>query len=87
MQNALKQLDLLSEPVSFHIDNQKTFKTVFGGVLSIISLAIVVFFLHSSFENCLNKSVVDTKSNKKYNIDPTPIVFNKNKFMFAIGIR
>ena len=48
LKNIFKKADLYANPINLTFNNAKVYKTVYGGVLTIISFLIILFWLYST---------------------------------------
>ncbi len=52
------------------MNNSIYFKTGFGGIMSIISITLVLLFFNASIGEFINKEIVYVKTDRRYSSDP-----------------
>lgn len=81
----VKRADYFGESVKLHFDNNKKFKTILGGILSISILVLIIALLVSLGQNLVNRDIPRTNSVTLFKEYPPPINLKKNYLNFAFG--
>lgn len=87
--SSIKLMDILGENINFTIDKKTTFKTVYGGILSLFLYVIYIIMFYHFGKNILNpygKSNPNISYEEKISKIPQNITFNKTHFLFGIRI-
>lgn len=84
-----RSLDLFSVTQFLRYKQDESFKTVSGGVTSLIILTIFIVLFGNTAIQTINRSIINWTSTTENLYEPTPYVLNfepGNKFLFTVGI-
>lgn len=84
---AIKKLDRFGHPITLTYDNEPAFKSVFGGVMTILSIMIIVAYLGFNVHTALTrgdyKSSFSERIRNSY-VEDTVIPITAENFDYAV---
>ncbi|EAS00224.3 transmembrane protein, putative (macronuclear) [Tetrahymena thermophila SB210] len=86
IQSGFKRIDLFGKPIGLNYKSQDKFQTVFGGIITILMIIVLCLFFQKNISQFINKEEIKVSYVQDYNSNPTNLVLDLNKFMFAIQI-
>ncbi|CAD8200047.1 unnamed protein product [Paramecium pentaurelia] len=82
----IKGLDIFGQSITLNINRQKTYTTIFGGLSSILIIAILVAFFQSNIISFFNKTAVIFSTETQFDQSPDQIIMNIQNYMVAFSI-
>ena len=85
--NLLKFIDFFGKKIEFQIEKKTRFKTVIGGVLSLLKLSLSIFLFYSLGNNMINRTDPDVVVSEIFNPHPSQTPIGKNDYFFMFGLQ
>ena len=85
--NLLKFIDFFGKKIEFRIEKKTRFKTVIGGVLSLLQLSLSIFLFFSLGNNMINRTDPDVVVSEIFNPHPSQTPIGKNDYFFMFGLQ
>ncbi|CAD8107862.1 unnamed protein product [Paramecium primaurelia] len=82
----IQQLDIFGQTITLNINKQSSYKTVFGGISSILIIAILIAFFFSNVMNFLNQTEIIFSLETKFSINPDDMILSQQNYMAAFSI-
>ncbi|CAD8121753.1 unnamed protein product [Paramecium sonneborni] len=82
----IQGLDIFGQSITFNINKQKAYTTIFGGVSSIFIIAILIAFFQSNIVSFFQKTGVIVSTETEFNPNSDQINMNIQNYMVAFSI-
>ncbi|KAL4485088.1 hypothetical protein ABPG72_014608 [Tetrahymena utriculariae] len=86
IKQVLQKCDIFGNGIGLNMNQQNTYKSKFGGFISIVVGIIIAYYFWTNFMIFINQEKMTVTSEMDYDINPSNIVLGQNSLMFAINI-
>ncbi|CAD8153086.1 unnamed protein product [Paramecium octaurelia] len=86
LNQTLRGYDNFGVPLSLNINKQQEYKSVCGGVLSVMMTVVLIYILVSGLIGVFNRDTYTIEVQQLQDMDPDLKEMNSNNFMFAIKL-
>ncbi|CAK58159.1 unnamed protein product (macronuclear) [Paramecium tetraurelia] len=82
----IQQLDIFGQTIALNINKQSSYKTFFGGISSILIIAILIAFFFSNVVDFLNQTDIIFSLETKFSVNPDAMILSQENYMAAFSI-
>lgn len=83
IKKSLTYCDLFGKQLSINYRDREVYKSVTGGLVSLIFLIVLIIFFWNSILDFVNRVNVDVTTSKKYSINPDTMALSYPNWMMA----
>ncbi|CAD8200037.1 unnamed protein product [Paramecium pentaurelia] len=84
--STIQQLDIFGQTITLNINKESNYKTFFGGISSILIIAILIAFFFSNVMDFLNQTEIIFSLETKFSINPDDMILTSQNYMAAFSI-
>ncbi|CAD8111545.1 unnamed protein product [Paramecium sonneborni] len=84
--STIQQLDIFGQTIALNINKESNYKTIFGGISSILIIAILIAFFFSNVMDFLNQTEIIFSVERKFSENPDEMILSSQNYMAAFSI-
>ena len=83
----MQSIDIFGLKTEFQIDQKSKFKTISGGVFTLIYIGLIILLFFSFGNDMINHLNPETTFSQIYQLSPSPTTVSKDDYMFVFGMQ